>query len=359
MRNDFKSTPQFNGTPIAFSKKPVVLTLAQSQLIEKTLTGLLMEVEDFTNKALKDKSLLKALNVPEDLDPTPTPLGLHIPFARFDFLFDGKNIQSLELNTDGTSGYNVTEWVAAEAGIPAKENPNHDLSARVFSALKEHDPKAEEIILVDLPQIGTSWEQHDLVKRWQVLKPNSHFADPAFKSWKKGALCYRRILSWQLRSQPERAKEFLKDWKEKNITVVGGWSSDVGMSKAWPIFLKPKCFLETILLDKDSAKKLENEKDNWVIKGALSYSGQAVFRGIDLPAPRWNFCIEKALAETLQGRHWIAQRRAEVPLVDGKPYELGLYFLNGKPSGYMCRWGSSDAISETSDEILRPIRIAT
>lgn len=354
-----KSVPQYNGSPVAYSKVPVELTRAQSQYIEKTFTDLLKEVEDFTTKALKDRSLLKLINVPEDIDPTPTPLGLHIPFARFDFLFDGETIHGLELNTDGTSGYNITEWVAEEAGLKPHENPNFELSKGLFLALKEHKPSAEEITLVDFPQIGTSWEQHDLLKRWRTLHPNANFADPAFKSWSSGALCYRRVLSWQLRAQKEKAKEFLKSWEEKNITVVGGWSSDVGMSKAWPAILKPKCFPETILLNANSAKHLESEKDNWVIKGALSFSGQAVFRGIDLPEQRWRACVEKALAETLQGRHWVGQRRVETPKIDEKPYELGLYFLNGKPSGYMCRWGSDEAISETSSEILRPVKITS
>ncbi len=352
-----RSVPQFGGCPIAYSKNPVELTRAQATYIEKTLTDLLKEVEDFTSKALQDKSLLKHLNVPEDLDPTPTPLGLHIPFARMDFLFDGKEIHGLELNTDGTSGFNTTEWIAEEAGLSNKENPNFELSKRLFGALREHKPGAEEIVLVDFPQIGTSWEQHDLLKRWRPLHGNAHFADPAYRSWNKGALCYRRILSWQLRSQRERAVEFLKDWEQKNITVIGGWSSDVGMSKAWPAILKPKCFPETVLFNQDSAKRIENEKDNWVIKGALSYSGHAIFRGIDLPQGRWEACVERALTETLQGRHWIGQKRIDVPKVDNKPYELGLYFLNGRPSGYMCRWGSEQAISESSSEILRPIKI--
>src|ERR1700721_363994 len=110
-----RSVPQYGGCPIAYSKNPVELTRAQATYIEKTLTDLLKEVEDFTSKALKDKSLLKLLNVPENLDPTPTPLGLHIPFARMDFLFDGEKIHGLELNTDGTSGFNVVEWLGEQA----------------------------------------------------------------------------------------------------------------------------------------------------------------------------------------------------------------------------------------------------
>ena len=342
-----------------FSLEPFSLKKEQALEIEKTFTSLLKEVEDFTNKALKDKKLLKSLNVPEDIAPEPTPLGLHIPFARFDFLYDGKDITALELNTDGTSGFNVVEWLGHEARLKSEEDPNFNLSYRLLEAVREHKPDAKDLALVDLPGIMTSWEQHDLINQWKSIKAPCHFADPTIRSWKDGSLIYRRILSWQLRAQPEKFKAFLSDWKEKKITVVGGWSSDVGMSKAWPAFLKPKIFPETILLTEESAKKITDEKDFWIIKGALSYSGQANFRGVDLNQMRWASCVSQALRETVQGRHWIAQRRVEVPRVDGKPIELGIYFLNGKPSGYLCRWGSLKSISETSDEIYRPVKITS
>src|SRR4051812_28144248 len=102
-----QSVPQYNGRPIAVSQNPVTLTRDQADYIEQTFTNLLKDVEDFTSRALKDRGLLKEINIPEDLDSTPTPLGLHIPFARFDFLFDGKEVHGLELNTDGTSGFNI------------------------------------------------------------------------------------------------------------------------------------------------------------------------------------------------------------------------------------------------------------
>ena len=352
-----QSVPLYDGKPLEFSKIPVELKRSDADYIESTLTQVLKDVEDFTVQALKDKKLLKAINVPEDLDPTPTPLGLHIPFARFDFLFDGRKIHGLELNTDGTSGFNVTEWLGEQAGLSQKENPNFDLSNRLLLALREHKPSASEIALVDLSGIMTSWEQHDLIKKWRTHVPNSHYSEPSVRSWKEGALCYRRILSWQMRANRDQCKPFLEDWKDKKITVVGGWSSDVGMSKAWPAFLKPNAFPETVLFNEQNCARITAEKDQWVIKGALSYSGNAIFRGIDLTEARWKACVGQALIETLQGRHWIGQKRIDVPQVDGKPFELGLYFLNGKPSGYMCRWGSNDAISETSNEIFRPVRI--
>jgi glutathionylspermidine synthase len=357
MNVNSKETPQYAGKPLDISLSPIILKKEDAQLIEKTLTESLKQVEDFTHSISKDRSLLKLLNLPEDLDLSPTPLGLHIPFARFDFLFDGKNVSALELNTDGTSGYNVTEWIADKAHLKEEENPNFKLSEKLLRAIQEHNSKTSEIALVDFENLGTSWEQHDLVERWKPFFSGTHFSNPQFKSWKDGATCYRRVLSWQLRSQPEKVKAFLDDWKNKKITVVGGWSSDVGMSKAWPALLKPACFPETVLLNENALKTIIDEKDAWIIKGALSYSGNAVFRGMDLKEEKWGLCVRQAMSETLQGRHWIGQRRLEIPKVENKPYELGLYFLNGKPSGYMCRWGSSKSISETSDEVLRPVRI--
>jgi len=349
--------PQYGGKPILYSTEPLDIEQSQAQFIEASLTQLLKNVENFTTDVFRDRKLLKSLGLSQDLDATPTPLGLHIPFARFDFIFDGQNLQVLELNTDGTSGYNTTEWVAEFSNLTPKENPNFNLSAKVLQALREHSLKAKEVILVDVPAIQTSWEQHDLLQRWGGPSQNCHFATPEFKSWSSGALAFRRILSWQLRANKEKYQPFLQDWADNEITVVGGWSSDVGMSKAWPAFLKSPFCPETVLISRETVKRLENEREVWVVKGALSYTGQEVIRGMDLVSERWLKCLKQILAETENGRQWIAQKKIDLPLDQDKPYELGLYFLNGKPSGYMCRWGHSQQISETSEEILRPVRI--
>jgi hypothetical protein len=353
-----KSVPIYGGKSIPYSTKAVALRRSDALLIETSLSGILKQVEDFTTHALKDRRILPHLGLPQDLDASPTPLGLHIPFARFDFLWDGTNLNVLELNTDGTSGYNTTEWVAEAAGLKPEENPNYGLSLRVLDALLAHQPKATDVALVDFPLLNTSWEQDDLIERWKTRMPACHRADPATKSWKDGALIYRRVMSWQLRSQAARAKALLADWKAKKITVVGGWSSDVGMSKAWPAFVKPKNCPETMLFNMAQVKRMQAEKDKWIVKGVLSFAGQSVIRGVDLPEDRWHKCLLQALTETEAGRPWIAQRRIELPIYEEKPLELGLYFLNGKPSGYMCRWGhSNEILSDTSKEVFRPVQL--
>ncbi|MDZ4677085.1 MAG: hypothetical protein SGI74_06195 [Oligoflexia bacterium] len=351
-----KSVPIYGGKPIPYSLKPVILTKEASLFIETSLTEILKQVEDFTTQALKDKKTLVQLGLPGDLDPRPTPLGLHIPFARFDFLFDGTNLNIIELNTDGTSGYNTTEWVAEAAGLKPEENPNHGLSDKLLDALLEHKPQAKEVVLADFPHLNTSWEQDDLIERWKQ-RISCHRADPKLKSWKNNAIIYRRVLSWQLRSQPARAKAMLDDWKAQNVTTLGGWSSDVGMSKAWPSFVKPKHCPETQIIDMNLVKKMQNEKEKWVLKGALSFSGQSVIRGIDLPDDRWKNCLLQVLAETEAKRPWIAQQRINLPLYEDKPTEYGMFFLNGKPSGYMCRWGHSEVLSDTSTEVFRAVKI--
>jgi hypothetical protein len=348
--------PLYGGKPVSYSLDPVVLKRGDAKLIENSLSDLLKEIERFTARALSDNSILSQLGLPVNLDPRPSPLGMHIPFARFDLLFDAGKIHVLELNTDGTSGYNIAEWLGGQAAVPAGENPNHRLSMRLLEGLRAHAPKASEIVLMDFPDIETSWEQEDLIRKWSQVIP-ARMGNPLIKSWSEGALIYRRVLSWQLRSQPDRAKAFLSDWAGDKITVVGGWSSDVGMSKAWPAFINPDVCPETRLLDDGFIKKIKTEKDRWVLKGALSFSGRAVIRGIDLPQARWEASLAQVLTETKSGRPWVAQKKISLPLYEGKPLELGLYMLNGKPAGYLARWGHSDAITESSTEVLRPVRI--
>jgi len=357
-----EDTPLYNGIPLEFSTDPVYIKKSDSIFIEETLTHLLSVAEEFTKQALKDPDLLIQLGLPPDLPDEPTPLGFHIPFARFDFLFDSlgttneSKLKVLELNTDGTSGFNTSEWIGEKANIPDEENPNKDLSKRLYNAILAHSPKSPEVVLLDLENTETNWEQRDLVKRWNVFG-SAKWCDPISKNWSPGSVIYRRILSWQLRYHQERFNSFLNDWSEKKITVVGGWSSDVGMSKVWPAITKSTEFPETRVLNKFLIHRLRDEREKWILKGALSYAGKAVLRGSDLSQEKWESTLTRILSETESGRPWIAQEKCPIPLVDGKPCELGLYFLNGVASGYMCRWGHLDPISEKSTEILRPVQI--
>ncbi len=352
----FQDAPQYAGKAVSYSLDPVCLEKSEVEFIEDTLTDVLKKVENFTTEAFKDNSILAQLGLPVNLQSIPTPLGLHIPFARFDILYEKNSLKILELNTDGTSGFNIVEWLGGAAQIKTDEDPNFNLSGRLLEALLAHKPDAKEIFLVDYPDIGTHWEQIDLLKRWKGRIP-SHFADPKHRTWKPGSLFYRRILSWQLRAQPQLAQPFIGDWEEGKIHVIGGWSSDIGMSKVWPTFLNLKYTAKTLSLTKTLAKKITEEKDHWVLKGALSYSGKAVIKGNELQQNRWQAAVEQKVTETENGRPWIVQELLPLPLYKGKPLELGVYFLNGKPSGYMCRWGHNEILNDFSNEILRPLRI--
>jgi hypothetical protein len=176
-------------------------------------------------------------------------------------------------------------------------------------------------------------------------------------------------VSWQLRSQRAKALPFLKDWEAGKIQVVGGWSSDVGMSKASLAFLNTELVPETRLLSPGAAAlgakaigagELCEQKDLWVLKGAMSFAGRSLIRGVDFSAPKWEAAVLNTLRETEAGRPWVAQRRIEIPSFGGAPTcEFGLYFINGKPSGYLCRTGHSGFINDTSTEKLRPVLIDT
>jgi glutathionylspermidine synthase len=354
-----KQAPLYDNKPIDFSLKPVVFSREDANYIEKELTSLLGTIEACTVESLAKPLLLKKLGIPAEVaGALPTPLGVHIPFARFDFFYSEKKLTVLELNTDGASGYNVVEWLGDHAKIPDSENPNKNLSLRLLEALQAHNPNAKELGLIDFEDVKTRSEQNDLIETWSN-KVNAKMFSPGVRSWLPNSLIYRRALSWQLRSQRERAKPFLDDWAQGKITVVGSWGSDVGMSKALPAIFKLPHFPETHLIDELLAAKIKEQRELWVLKGALSFAGGAVIRGLDLSDEKWLSALEKVCEETRQERPWIAQKFVEVPLVEGKPCEFGLYFLNGKPSGYLCRWGAAGPISDKSEELMRPVQITS
>jgi hypothetical protein len=247
------------------------------------------------------------------------------------------------------------EWLGDQACLPTAQNPNEDLSLRLLEALLEHKPEASQVCLVDFANVETAWEQLDLVRRWSP-KVKAVRADPSLRLWEKGSLIYRRALSWQLRAKKQMAEPFLSDWQNGFLTVVGGWSSDVGMNKAWPALLDSPLFPETRIIESD-VSFLKKNKDDWILKAALSHSGHAIIRGIELAQERWISSVDNVCSESLRGRRWVAQRRVPIPEVEGKPCEFGLFFLNGRPSGYMCRWGHSSAITESSNEVFRPVRL--
>ncbi|MCC6276466.1 MAG: hypothetical protein IT289_00975 [Oligoflexia bacterium] len=355
VKNQLSEVPMFGGKPLAVDLNPITLPKVSVLKVAEFLEKLLRDVEQLTQDLDTNRGELIRLGLPVNLDLTPTPLGLHIPFARFDCLFDGTNVQVLELNTDGTSGFNVNEWLATAAQLSAQENPNHDLSERLFRGLKEHRPNATAVTIADWSEVKTSWEQQDLVRRWSTKIPTRRM-DPSYSDWSKEDLVYRRVLSWQLRAESDRCRAFLDAWKESKITVIGGWSSDVGMSKAWPALTKSQGVVKTWFID-EKASVAKDSREEWVLKAVLSYSGQGVFRGRDLRQDHWESLLSKAQHEHNQGRPWVLQKHAAIPLLDGKPWELGMYMINGKWAGTMARWGHSGSLSETSQEVLRPIKL--
>ncbi|MBK9294055.1 MAG: glutathionylspermidine synthase family protein [Oligoflexia bacterium] len=339
------STPIYNGQPIPFSLKPIEIPRQVYSSIETSLTDILKQVESFTQKAVKDKKILRSLGLPDVIDGTPSPLGIHIPFARFDFILNENNEPVIiELNTDGTSGWNVVEWVCMQAKIKDTENPNLNLSQRLFEGLKAHSPNTKEIYLIDFNDVMTSWEQDDLCQRWEIKK-----AEPDQRTWNEGALIYRRAVSWQLRKKA-MSSPFVKDWSEKKITVVGGWSSDVGMSKAWPVHLNLKQVAETKFVDNTTEKQLRAEKDLWVVKHKFGHSGRGVTRGCDVDDKSWS--------ELLKNQNEIVvQRRVHLSTIDDERVEYGMFFINGKASGLMVRSGHKGIITDTSADLARPSRI--
>lgn len=350
-------SPQYAGSDLRVSLRPIDIKKSDAQKIETHLTQLLSEVENFSRMALGDPKLLRALGVPEAMDPTPTPLGLHIPFARFDFVFDGENIQVLELNTDGTSGFNICQWLSDNARLKPEENPCHQITSRLYQAISAHKPDAKLVCLLDFDNVTTSWEQKDLVRRWESYGHTVKRVSPDKREWVDGALIYRRALSWELRQNSHKAAPFLDDWANEKVTVVGGWSSDIGMSKVWPALFGSKYCAPTYEVTEDRVREWQNEKDNWVLKLAFDYSGHGVVRGVDLGQSAWQESLAKALAETQNGKPWVAQKFTKIPLYEGKPLELGCFFLNGNPAGFMARWGhENEKIDEHSKEVQRPVR---
>ncbi len=355
--NSQDSVPLYSGKPIAFSPRPVKMKRSTYDFIESSLAGILKQLEDFTTQILgsnlgpsfkRDKDLLTSLGVPTNLDGTPTPLGLHIPFARFDFsLGDDGKIQIMELNTDGTSSWNVVEWVAEQSKIPNDANPNFNLSLRLLAGLRAHKPEALKVFLMDFPTVLTKWEQDDLMRRWSRVLPAQR-CEPNQRSWDQGGLIYRRTVSWNLRENSKAAEPFLKDWLEKKITVVGGWSSDIGMSKAWPAILKNPLTIETVLVDDQNRRLLKEQKDLWVLKRHFSHSGQGVTCGIDVSEAEWAMKIR-------ENGKFIAQKFIVLPEFEGERLEWGMYFINGKASGLLARSGHKGAITDDSEDLVRPV----
>lgn len=345
-------TPQYDGKPLEISLNPIGLKKSDYKFIQTKLENLLRDLEKFAQKSASDPETLKTLGLPSGVDYSPTPLGIHIPFCRFDCLWDGRKLSVLELNTDGTSGYNIVEWLGEKAGLKSDEDPNRDLSIRLLNALREHAPKAPEALVADFPDVKTKWEQEDLVKRWNKVFP-SRLISVSGVGWKKGDVVLRRALGWELRAKKDQCRMFLDAWTKGEITVVGGFSSDIGMSKVWPTFVNSEVLPKTLLVGSEKVI----DKNRWVLKMALSYSGRGVYRGDQLREDHWDSLLEKAISETKSQRPWVLQERMNLPQYEGRNLELGFYFLNGKMSGVMARWGHSGEINESSVEILRPVKL--
>jgi glutathionylspermidine synthase len=350
------SKPLFNGSVIDYDTTPVTLKKADSQKIETSFTDLLKKIEDFTTQSLKDVALLKRLGVEWDFGLSPTAFGLHMPFARFDFAFDKNNQPKIfELNTDGTSGWNVAEWVndkaSQEGFIATKNNPNFKLSERLLEGILKHAPKTSKLILLDFSGGSTEWEQADLLQRWNQMGNKTVIRkSPLEEDWEEGALVYRRAVSWELKKYFNKCGKFIEAWKKNKITVVGSFSSDVGMSKIWPAFVSSPLVAETHLLNDETIKKVRDNKDEWILKKAFSLAGRGVLSGTTSDLKQWKEAVSS-------GSYEIAQRRVEMCDETQGKLELGLYFINAKPAGYLCRKGHTGMITETSNDVTTALQI--
>jgi glutathionylspermidine synthase len=150
------------------------------------------------------------------------------------------------------------------------------------------------------------------------------------------------------------AEPFLSDWKSKKITVVGGWSSDIGMSKAWPTLMASDLLPETLPVDNSTVKRLREEQAQWVLKSVFSHSGRGVMRGCDVNQDEWVLKLKAA-----QDNHsLIAQKLVKFGSSNERERtEWGLFFINGQAAGLMARTGHAGVITDSSADLMRPVLI--
>lgn len=340
----------------------------------------------------------------EDMILVDNGYGMEVPMARFDIFYkDGDDFQMCEINTDGASGMNEDNEIAAmlmDTKIMKDLSDKYEFeyfeffdswvkkSLEIYSKYDSLNTKPN-VAIMDFEESGTVADFDKFLAAYERAGVNCKVVDPRNMEYRDGALyfgdykidmIYRRLVTYELIEKRDQAEEFIKAYMDGAVCTIGAIESQIIHNK---IFFKIMHDEKTkALLNEEEVKFIENHipftgifggdtsvfeevknnKDKYVMKPMDKNAGQGVYVGLDLSQEEWEKNLERDFDNDYLYQVFIHHKTVPVVHFDegGKLSVRDLGNMTGlmnygeEFSGLYARFGSKAIIAGVAEAFTAP-----
>ncbi len=401
------SSAIYHGEPIDFLYQPMFYKKEDINEF-KNICDKLIEIFNKVIKKYKTdaefRSYFRFPEVMEELILADPGYNYYFPVARFDLFYNQNSIKFCEINTDGTSAMNearVLQNIFSESQIIRNMEQEYNFDTfelfyswidkiianyRQFTQNKEVKPG---VAIVDFRGEGTESEFKQFKKKFIEKGYQTVICDPRELSYRNSTLyygdfpvdlVYRRATTARMVEEADNIQDFIRAYKNKDVCVVGGFTSQVIHNKIIFAILhdrKKVSFLEdeeyefiqqyipeTYYLNGSNQKlltKIISNKDNYILKPCDWFACHGVYTGRDYTRNKWKQIIAESLEE-----NYIVQEYCQVPqkemltISEGDMYFekynyiIGVFLYNEELNGIYTRAGRKNIIGTLVESFTLP-----
>lgn len=366
----------------------------------KTFYSIFEKTIDAYQKDASVRSLFGFDPILDGLVRQTCPYKAKIPMLRIDIFYDEntKEFKVCEFNTDGTSAMYENRmmdeflslnnaWNALHIDADHQELMDSWADALLEDAAQAGVQSKPAIAIVDylenayLPELyafadlfkkrGSICEVvdvRDLVRKDHTLC--SRRSNQAFD------VIYRRAVTSDVMERLEESKDFLQAAENGEVILIGGFQTQIIHSKAIsealfsPVLRRyftseENAFLDAHLpasfdLTMQSAPRVLEHREKWIIKPKEGYGAKGVYAGVDLSEKNWQRLIEDQKDKGFIAQEYIPHfQSVNIDLLAHDTFMnysnlSGLYVYNGKFAGVYSRLSDAGIVSTQYNERMVP-----
>jgi hypothetical protein len=405
-RRQLEADIKFRGEPISTFLRPVFLSQAQSDLVQRASQVLLDCAERLIEEYMVDPEVRRTIGLPPDEEEfalLETGLRRHVVVARPDSFLNGLSLEFLEFNSDSPAGVvwtDLHEEVFLSSPILSSHPWSRELGRTdcrrllidgMLAAFTDFGLDQKPVAaIIDWRGVG-AWPEFLVVQRCfeergvraVVVDPRDFElrGDSLYADGTAVNLVYRRAIIRELHEKREEpgVRDFLEAYRRGLVCVVNPFRAKVSGSKACLALLSDPRF-DPLFTDEQNAVRrahvpwtrvlrderveyegesydlfdlAEKTKDRFVVKPTSGYGGRDVMIGRETDARAWADRLESAAANLGE---WTMQQYVNIPeedfpVVESKlvfePRKVNLnpYLFGGRYAGSFVRLSTNSVIN--------------
>lgn len=393
------SSARYLGDPIDFLYQPMFFSPEDLTWIEGILDQLTVILSKTVEKYRSDESFRRVFPFSkrtEELILADPGYENPFPMARFDIFYDyDEGLKVCEFNTDGSAGMNEARVLQnAISQSRAMEFIPDDCEVDYYTPMEnwidtivdiyheftggKEDP--ETVAIVDFEGEGINSEFQEFKERFEDRGYRTLILDPRRLEYdgenllagsRRIDLVYRRATTHKIVERYDEVEPFLEAYRDGNVCVVGGFTSQVVHNKSLFAILQEEAYTDFLSEEEkefiqnyfplsrifhEGASSLKNQlveqKDRFLLKPFDKFAGHGVYVGKDFEPKEW-----KEKVNEVQGKNYIAQEFCDVPekeflyVEDGDlrfekfGYLIGLFLYKQEINGLYTRVGRENVIA--------------